>query len=147
MSVSVNKVIILGNLGKDPEVRESNAGSTITTIQVATSRRYKGQDGSKQEETTWHRVVLFGRQAEIARDFLRKSSEVYVEGRIHTTKWTDKTGAERYGYEIVAESMLLGSRPRTEEGASAPAPRPAPARQAAPAPAASAASAEDDIPF
>jgi single-strand DNA-binding protein len=109
---SVNKVIIVGNLGKDPEVRYMPSGSAICNITVATSRQWKDKtSGDKQEETEWHRIVFFDRMAEIAGEFLKKGRPVYVEGRLKTRKWTDKDGVEKYTTEIVATDMqLLGSR-------------------------------------
>ena len=115
---SVNKVIILGRLGRDPELRETSGGTTVCRLAVATSRRYKAKDGSKQEETEWHDISLFGKTAEIAGQYLKKGSEVYVEGRLHTRKYTGKDGVERYATEIQGEQMQLGARP---EGAAKPA--------------------------
>ena len=113
---SVNKVIIIGNLGRDPDTRYTAEGGTaITTITVATSRRYKDSNGQPQEETEWHRVVFFGRQAEIAAEYLRKGRPVYIEGRLRTRKWQGPDGQDRYSTEIIAETMqMLGSRERTE---------------------------------
>jgi single-strand DNA-binding protein len=170
---SVNKVIIIGNLGKDPEVRYMPSGSAICNANIATTRAWKNKEsGDKMEETEWHRVVFFDRQAEVAGEYLKKGSSVYVEGRLKTRKWTDKDGVERYTTEIVAEVMqLLGGRQGMgghaggeEEGGggggyserSAPQQRSAPAaRQAAPAPAPRPApkaatgfdNMDDDIPF
>lgn len=171
---SVNKVIILGNLGADPDVRYTpDGGTAICTLSIATSRRYKNRDGQPVEETEWHRVVLFSRLAEIARDYLRKGRPVFIEGRLRTRKWTDQNGVDRWTTEIVGEQMqLLGGRdsgqqgggyvpPPTSDGfessprpaASRPAaPRPAPAPAAAPQPSPAAASApidslEEDVPF
>jgi len=109
---SVNKVIIVGNLGRDPEVRYMPSGSAICNIAVATSRQWKDKtSGERQEETEWHRIVFFDRMAEIAGEYLKKGRPVYVEGRLKTRKWTDKDGVERYSTEIVATDMqLLGSR-------------------------------------
>ncbi len=109
---SVNKVILVGNLGRDPETRYSPDGSAITNVTIATSRMWKDKGtGDRKEETEWHRVVFFGRQAEIAAEYLKKGRPVYVEGRLRTRKWTDKEGQDRYTTEIVAEEMqLLGSR-------------------------------------
>jgi len=109
---SVNKVIIVGNLGKDPEVRYMPSGSAICSITVATSRQWKDKtSGDKQEETEWHRIVFFDRMAEIAGEYLTKGRPVYVEGRLQTRKWTDKDGVDKYTTEIVATDMqLLGSR-------------------------------------
>ena len=109
---SVNKVIIIGNLGRDPDTRYTAEGGTaITTITVATSRRYKDSNGQPQEETEWHRVVFFGRQAEIAAEYLRKGRPVYIEGRLRTRKWQDQNGQDRYTTEIQADTLqMLDSR-------------------------------------
>jgi single-strand DNA-binding protein len=109
---SVNKVIIVGNLGRDPETRYATSGSAICNITVATSRQWKDKtSGEKKEETEWHRVVFYDRLAEIAGEYLKKGRPVYVEGRLKTRKWQDKEGVDRYTTEIVAEEMqLLGSR-------------------------------------
>ena len=109
---SVNKVIIVGNLGKDPEVRYMPSGSAICNINVATTRQWKNKEsGEKQEETDWHRIVFFDRMAEIAGEYLKKGRSVYVEGRLRTRKWTDKEGKDQYTTEIVATDMqMLGSR-------------------------------------
>ena len=99
---SVNKVILIGNLGRDPETRyTAEGGLAICSITVATSRRYKDAQGALQEETEWHRVVLFGRQAEVAQTYLKKGNPVYIEGRLRTRKYTDKQGVERFSTEIV----------------------------------------------
>ena len=103
----VNKVIILGNLGKDPEMRYQPNGGAIANFNLATSETFKDKDGSKQERTEWHRVVLFGRTAEVAGKYLRKGSSTYIEGRLQTRKWTDKEGQERYTTEIVGERLQL----------------------------------------
>ncbi len=109
---SVNKVILIGNLGRDPEVRYAPSGSAICNVTIATSRQWKNKDsGERQEETEWHRVVFYDRLAEIAGEYLKKGRPVYVEGRLKTRKWTDKDGVEKYTTEIVAEQMqLLGGR-------------------------------------
>ncbi|HET7764885.1 MAG TPA: single-stranded DNA-binding protein [Burkholderiales bacterium] len=109
---SVNKVIIVGNLGRDPETRYNPEGGAITNISVATTEQWKDKaSGEKQERTEWHRVVFFNRLAEIAGEYLKKGSQVYVEGALRTRKWQDKEGKERYTTEIVAERMqMLGSR-------------------------------------
>lgn len=107
---SVNKVIIIGNLGRDPEAREAN-GQTVCSLSVATTRKWKDKQGEAQEETEWHRVVFWGRQAEIAEEHLRKGSAVYIEGRLKTRKWQDKDGQDRYTTEIVGEIMqFMGGR-------------------------------------
>ncbi len=114
---SVNRVHLIGNLGRDPETRYSPDGAAITNVSIATTRRYKDSSGQQQEETEWHRVVFFGRLAEIAGEYLRKGRPVYVEGRLKTRKWTDKEGQDRYSTEIVGDRMqMLGSRSGGSEG-------------------------------
>ena len=109
---SVNKVILVGNLGRDPETRYSQDGSAITNVSIATTDRWKDKNsGEMKEVTEWHRVVFFGKLAEIVDKFLKKGNAVYVEGRLRTRKWTDKDGNEKYTTEIVADQMqMLGSR-------------------------------------
>jgi single-strand DNA-binding protein len=109
---SVNKVILLGNLGRDPETRYTTGGDAVTNLNIATSEQWKDKSGEKQERTEWHRVVLFGRQAEVAGEYLKKGRSVYIEGRLQTRKYTDKDGVEKYSTEIVADRMQLigGSR-------------------------------------
>lgn len=108
----LNKVMLIGRLGVDPEVRYLPSGSAVTTIRLATSRRWKDkQTNENREETEWHRVVFFGRLAEIAGEYLKKGSQTYIEGRIRTQKWQGQDGQDRYTTEIVAEEMqMLGSR-------------------------------------
>jgi single-strand DNA-binding protein len=167
---SVNKVIILGNLGRDPEVRYTPNGAAVCNLRIATTRNWKSRDsGERQEETEWHSVVLYDRQAEIAGEYLKKGRPVYIEGRLKTRKWQDKEGQDRYTTEIVADSMqLLGGRDGGDSGGGgggggggdegysreAPAPRAAPApRREAPAPRPAPKSStgfddmDDDIPF
>ncbi len=108
---SVNKVILVGNLGRDPEVRYTPDNSAITNISIATTDVWRDKNGDKQERTEWHRVAFFGKLAEIAGEYLKKGSQVYVEGRLQTRKWQDKDGQDRYTTEIVADRMqMLGSR-------------------------------------
>jgi single-strand DNA-binding protein len=109
---SVNKVILIGNLGRDPEVRYTPSGAAVCNVSVATTRNWKSKDGGeRQEETEWHRVVFYDRLAEIAGEYLRKGRPVYVEGRLKTRKWQDKEGRDQYTTEIVADQMqLLGGR-------------------------------------
>lgn len=159
---SLNKVILIGNLGRDPETRYAPSGDAICNITVATTETWKDKgSGEKKEATEWHRVVFFGRLAEIAAQYLRKGSQVYVEGRLQTRKWQDKDGQDRYTTEIRGDEMkMLGSR--QGGGGDAPmggydAPAQAPARQApqqAAAPKAPSQSGgggfgdfDDDIPF
>lgn len=112
MARGINKVILVGNLGKDPEIRYSAAGAAIANITIATSDNWKDkQTGEKQERTEWHRVVFFNRLAEVVGEYLKKGSQVYVEGRLQTRKWQDKEGQDRYTTEIVASEMqMLGGR-------------------------------------
>jgi single-strand DNA-binding protein len=157
---SVNKVILLGNLGRDPETRYTTGGDAVCNLSIATSEQWKDKNGEKQERTEWHRVVLFGRQAEIAGEYLKKGSQVYVEGRLRTRKWQDKEGQDRYTTEIVADTMqMLGSRsgsgePRAEpmrsgeaRGGTAGATAAATAGAGAKKPAGKFDDMEDDIPF
>ncbi len=152
---SVNKVILIGNLGKDPETRYMPNGDQVTNITVATSEQWTDKaSGEKKEATEWHRVVFFRRLAEIAGQYLKKGSQVYVEGALKTRKWQDKDGQDRYTTEIVADEMkMLGKRegmgqaneaPARDSGGGRPAQRPA--AQNAPA-AGGFGDVEDDIPF
>ena len=104
---SVNKVIIIGNLGRDPETRYMPDGGAITNISVATTDKWKDKNGEMQEKTEWHRVAFFGKLAEIAGEYLKKGSQVYVEGRLQTRKWQDKDGQDKYTTEIVANQVLF----------------------------------------
>jgi single-strand DNA-binding protein len=119
-SRGVNKVILVGNLGADPEVRQSPNGSVVANLNVATGEAWKDQQGQLQERTEWHRVVMFGRTAEIAREYLRKGSKIYLEGRLQTRKWQDKNGQDRYTTEIVANEMQMLDR---AAGGESPGPR------------------------
>ena len=123
MARGVNKVILLGNLGADPETRYTASGSAITNIRLATTDSWRDrQSGEQQERTEWHRVVLFSRLAEVAAEYLRKGSQCYIEGRLQTRKWQGQDGQDRYWTEIVATEMrLLGSRGGSGGGPSAPA--------------------------
>lgn len=109
---SINKVILIGNLGKDPEVRYMPNGDAVTNITLATTETWKDKAGEKQEKTEWHRITFYRRLAEIAGEYLKKGRSVYVEGRLETRKWTDKAGTDRYTTEIIANDMkMLGSKP------------------------------------
>jgi single-strand DNA-binding protein len=146
---SVNKVILVGNLGKDPETRYLPNGEAVSNCTIATTDSWKDKtSGEKKEATEWHRVVFYRRLAEIAGQYLKKGSQVFIEGSLKTRKWTDKEGHERYTTEIVADAMqMLGSRQGGGDSTSS-APRPA---GASPAPAATGGSGfgdmENDIPF
>jgi single-strand DNA-binding protein len=142
---SVNQVILLGNLGRDPEIRYLPNGDPVANITIATSSRYKGKTGEMVEETEWHRVTFFGRLAEIASQYLKKGNPVYVEGRIKTRKYTDKDGIEKYATDIIASEMqLLGGREvgsgsgtrevDADNRTQVPAARPAPHQPPRPAP-------------
>ncbi len=155
---SVNKVILVGNLGRDPEVRYLPNGDPVANVTIATSSKYKNKAGEMVEETEWHRVTFFGKLAEVVGQYLKKGRSVYVEGRIKTRKYTDKDGVEKYATDIIANEMqMLGSREggadagHGTEGTTAARPAAAPAAPARPA-AASAPSGgggfdDDDIPF
>ena len=125
---TVNKVIIIGNLGQDPEVRFMPSGEAVANLSVATTEAWKDKSGEKQEHVEWHRVSLFGKLATVAGEYLKKGGSVYIEGKIRTKKWKDKDGADKYTTEIVGERMqMLGSRP-----AGAAKSEGAPAQKAAP---------------
>ena len=155
MARGVNKVILVGNLGADPETKYTAGGAAITNIRVATSESWRDkQTGENQERTEWHRVVFFGRLAEIAGEYLRKGSQVYIEGKLRTNKWQDQSGQDRYSTDIVADEMqMLGSR--NGGGAARPAQQQQsggfrenkPAQPQQPAPAADDGFTDDDIPF
>jgi single-strand DNA-binding protein len=149
---SVNKVIIVGNLGADPETRYMPSGEAVANIRVATTETWKDkQSGEKKEATEWHRISFFGRLAEIAGEYLKKGSQVYVEGSLRTRKWQDKDGQDRYSTEIRADVMkMLGRREGGGEARSQPAmeSKPADAKAgAAKKPAGKFDDLEDDIPF
>lgn len=114
---SVNKVILIGNLGKDPETRYMPNGDPVTTITLATTDTWKDKNGEKQEKTEWHRCVFYRKLAEIVGEYLKKGRSIYIEGRLETKKWTDKSGVERYTTQIVADTMqMLGSNPNAKPG-------------------------------
>jgi len=152
MARGINKVILVGNLGKDPETRYMPSGKAVTNFSIATSESWKDkQTGEQKEQTEWHNIVMYDRLAEIAAEYLRKGSQVYVEGRLRTRKWQDKEGRDRYTTEIIANEMQMlggraggggvGTESRAEPRAAAPSERaggaPAPARD----------EFDDDIPF
>jgi len=120
---SVNKVILVGNLGADPEMRYLPSGEAVANLRLATTDTWKDKDGNKQEKTEWHRVSFFGRQAEVCGQYLKKGSQIYVEGSIRTRKYTDKDGVEKYATDIRGDRMqMLGGR-QGMGGGDAPAPR------------------------
>lgn len=116
----VNKVILIGNLGADPEVKTLESGTKVATIRLATTERYKDRDGNAQEKTEWHNVVLWRGLAEITEKYLKKGRQVYIEGSLQTRKWTDQSGADRYTTEIVAREMTMLGGPGGSGGDSAP---------------------------
>lgn len=117
----INKAIIVGALGRDPETRYAPDGGAVTNISVATSERWKDKSGESKEATEWHRVVFFGKLAEIAGEYLAKGSQVYIEGKIKTREWTDKDGAKKYSTEIIAGEMkMLGGKKEKAEQPSKP---------------------------
>jgi len=121
MARGINKVILVGTLGKDPEVRYSQSGSALTSVSIATNESWKDKNGEKQERTEWHRVKFFGKLAEIAGEYLKKGGQVYIEGSLRTEKYTDKQGVEKYSTDIIANEMqMLGGR---SEGGGERAPR------------------------
>src|SRR5690606_34864200 len=144
MARGINKVILIGNLGADPETRYMPSGGAVTNIRLATSESWKDKtSGEQQERTEWHNVAMFGRLAEIAAEYLRKGSQVYIEGRLRTRKWQDRDGNDRWTTEVIANDMqMLGGRP----GAGAPAQQAGDAAAHAGG-AAPAADFDDDIPF
>lgn len=142
MARGVNKVILVGNLGADPEVRYTAGGSAVVNVSIATSESWKDKTtGEPQERTEWHKVVFFGKLAEVVGEYLKKGSQVYVEGKLQTRKWTDKEGVERYTTEIHAHEMqMLGGRGENSRQAAERKPQGAAA-------AAAVEDFDDDIPF
>jgi single-strand DNA-binding protein len=152
MARGVNKVILIGNLGQDPDTKYMPSGSAVTNLRIATTEVFKDKEtGQNQERTEWHSVAMFGKLAEIAGEYLRKGSQVYIEGRLRTRKWQDKQGQDRYSTEIVADNMqMLGGRGGGGMGAGADTggeDRPAPRARAAAAAPQAAGELDDDIPF
>jgi single-strand DNA-binding protein len=163
----VNKVILVGNLGDDPEVRSLNNGGEVVNLRVATSENWKDRDGNRQERTEWHRVVIFNENlGRVAKSYLKKGSKVYLEGQIQTRKWTDQSGADRYSTEVVlqrfrGELVLLDSRGGgggggfgggddygdSFGGGGSDFGSPAPRQQQRPAPASFDTDLDDDVPF
>ncbi len=155
--MSVNKAILIGRLGKDPETRYMTSGEAVTNVSLATSENYKDKSGEKQERTEWHNLVFYRRLAEIAGEYLKKGSMIYVEGRIQTRKWQDKEGKDRYTTEIIVNEMtMLGSKSagggsfevvENQSSSSAPARSAPAAKPAAPAAKGNFDNFDDDIPF
>jgi single-strand DNA-binding protein len=154
---TINKVILIGNLGRDPETRYTQGGSAVTNLRIATAESWKDrQTGEQQERTEWHSVVCFARLGEIAGEYLRKGSKVYIEGRLQTRKWQDKEGHDRYSTEIVANEMQMldsrgggesGEAPSMRQGGAASAPRNRPEPQYDSSATSDFGDIDDDIPF
>jgi len=144
----VNKVILIGNLGRDPEVRTTTSGQNVASFTLATSRKWRDRDGNRQEQTEWHNIVVWGKQAETASQYLTKGRQVYVEGRLQTRSWEDKTsGEKRYRTEVVCENFQMLAGGRGGDGAAAHRDEPAhDDAQAAPF-GGGAGMGDDDIPF
>lgn len=146
MAGSVNKVILVGRLGQDPEVRFTQGGTAVANLRIATDETWKDQSGERQQRTEWHTVVLWRRLAEICGQYLSKGRLVYIEGKLQTRSWQDREGNKRYSTEVQADNMvMLGGR--SEEGHAAPAAHPAAAAQPAAAAASDSGASDDDIPF
>ncbi len=141
---SVNRVTLLGRLGRDPKTSDAQ-GLAICRLALATTRRYKGRDG--KEETEWHNVVVFGKTAEVAQQYLVKGSEVYIEGRLHTRKYTDKQGVERYATEVICESLQLGAKPQGTVPAASTTTAQYAAAKGRDLPRSTASAANEDVPF
>ena len=145
--MSVNKAILIGRLGKDPELRYTPSGSAVTSFTLATNRTWSGQDGQKNEETTWHNIVAWGKQAEVIKEYLSKGREVYIEGRISNRSYDDKEGNKRYISEVVVQSFsFIGSRGGATNDM--PAGGSEPAGMSSPeSPPSGSAGEDDDLPF
>ncbi len=143
----INKVILVGNLGRDPEIRSTASGTPVANLSLATNRRWKDRDGNRQEHTEWHRIVVFGRQAEIAGEYLSRGRQIYVEGRIQTRSWEDRqTGETKYSTEVVCENFQMlgpknGAAAKNTGAANEEEPLPAAGDDLGPEP------EDDDIPF
>jgi single-strand DNA-binding protein len=131
--MSVNKVILVGHLGQNPELKYTPSGQAVTNLSIATNESWTGKDGQKQEKTEWHRLVLFGKLAELAGQYLQKGRQVYIEGKLQTRSWQDKDGQTRYTTEVVGQTMqFLGGNAGAGAGAGAPAGRSNGAYESAP---------------
>lgn len=144
--MTVNKAVLIGNLGKDPEIRQANSGTSIANMRIATTDRRKDRDGQWQDVTEWHSVVAFGKTAENIGRFCKKGKQLYIEGRIQTRKWTDKDGRDRYSTEIVADVVrFLGGRGDSEGGSASSRGGSGGGRQSAPS--GGGGGGYDDLPF
>ncbi len=147
--MSLNKVLLIGNLGNEPELRTTGTGQSVTTFNIATTRRWTNREGQAQEDTEWHRIVVWGRQAENCKEYLHKGRQVFLEGRLQTRQWEDKEGKKRYTTEVVAQNVqFLGGKRAEGDAPTTPAASPNFEQEAAPATTAdSSSSGGDDIPF
>jgi len=145
MSGSINKVILIGRVGRDPEIKYTPNGSPVAKFSLATDESYKDRNGEQQRRTEWHNIVAWSKLAEICGEYLTKGKQIYIEGSIRSRQWEDQSGNKRTSYEIVARTMqMLGSRADSERGASAPASQ---ERATPPPPPSDDAITDDDIPF
>lgn len=148
MAGSINKAILIGNLGGDPEVRYLEGGQAVANFTLATNRVYTTRENEKREETEWHRIVLWGKLAEIAEKYLKKGKTIYVEGRLRTRQWQDKDGVTKYTTEIVGETMtMLGGNPREDESGQKQHTTPKPSSEKTTAPSLPPNDPADDLPF
>lgn len=144
MARGINKVILVGNLGADPELRYTPGGAAVATFSVATSESWKDKDGNTQERTEWHRIVVWNKLAEIAGEYLKKGSQVYLEGRLTTRNWQDKDGVKRYMTEVVAQNFLMLGRKADSTGGRDAVEPPLPPEEGMPS---AAHQGEEDLPF
>lgn len=144
--MSVNKAILIGRLGKDPDLRYTPAGKAVASFSLATSERWSGQDGEKKEATTWHNIVAWGRQAEVLKEYMHKGSQIYIEGRISNRSYDDKEGNKKYISEVVVQNFQFLDSKSSGSGSQAANEQQAPAG-APPAPPAGPGSDDDDLPF
>ncbi|MFH2007515.1 MAG: single-stranded DNA-binding protein [bacterium] len=141
MADGINKAILVGNLGGDPELRYTSGGQAVCDMRIATSEKWTGKDGQLQERTEWHRIVVWGRTAETCNEYLKKGSQIYLEGRIQTRKWEDRDGNQRYTTEIVANKVLFLSGGGRRDDRTFDGPPPPSDQDAPPEP------GDDEIPF
>ena len=144
---SINKVILIGNLGRDPELRSTASGTQVANFPVATSSNWTDKDGQRQEKTEWHRIVVWGKQAEICNQYLVKGKQVFIEGSLQTRSWEDRDGNKRYTTEVKAFRVLMLGRAEGDAGRTAAASATSPGASPEPAPADDPQFSDDDIPF
>jgi single-strand DNA-binding protein len=151
MAAGINKVILIGHLGKDPEVRYTSSGGAVANFNMATNESWTDKSGQKQERTEWHRIVVWGKVAELCGQYLTKGRQAYIEGKLQTREWTDKEGGKRYTTEVVAQQVQFLGGPGAERGAAAPSDfAPAPSSDFAPmsdSKSGGGGMADDEVPF